>query len=338
MLQTARSKTQFSRFLPTPVAGAVAAVALAAALLVSPSSAVAAPVGWAAATCSDFPNQAAAQRAHNTRDADGDGIYCESLPCPCLKPGQGGGQGGGGGRTPRRKKRAPKRAQAIAATITKAVDGDTVKVRAYGAARRFYTIRLIGIDAPESSALRYGRADCGGADAKRYMKRIAPYGLRVTLRTDPTQDTFDRYGRLLAYVDRRGGSLQARMLRAGWAGVYVYSRPFQRLRGFRRAQAFAKRRGRGVYRLCGGRFHRAKAAAASGRMRAANAARRAASRYVRRFGISYSPGFWNARCAGTGRGGWRCRVRTTTGQCAGVVRVRAGRRVVVGRIDIGCGE
>lgn len=35
------------------------------------------------ARCSDFPDQAAAQRAANTRDADGDGIYCESLPCPC---------------------------------------------------------------------------------------------------------------------------------------------------------------------------------------------------------------------------------------------------------------
>jgi hypothetical protein len=41
------------------------------------------------ATCADFSNQAAAQRAHNTRDGDGDGIYCEALPCPCLKPGQG---------------------------------------------------------------------------------------------------------------------------------------------------------------------------------------------------------------------------------------------------------
>src|SRR3978361_1883966 len=40
-----------------------------------------------AATCADYPNQAAAQRAADTRDADGDGIYCESLPCPCLKPG-----------------------------------------------------------------------------------------------------------------------------------------------------------------------------------------------------------------------------------------------------------
>lgn len=52
-----------------------------------------------AATCSDFSNQAAAQEAANTRDADGDGIYCESLPCPCST-----GSGGGGGSKP-----APKR-------------------------------------------------------------------------------------------------------------------------------------------------------------------------------------------------------------------------------------
>jgi hypothetical protein len=45
------------------------------------------PVAQAAAVCSDYPNQAAAQRAADTVDADGDGIYCESLPCPCLKPG-----------------------------------------------------------------------------------------------------------------------------------------------------------------------------------------------------------------------------------------------------------
>jgi hypothetical protein len=36
-----------------------------------------------AAVCADYSNQAAAQRAADTRDADGDGIYCEALPCPC---------------------------------------------------------------------------------------------------------------------------------------------------------------------------------------------------------------------------------------------------------------
>ena len=47
-----------------------------AALALAPSSAL-------AVTCADFPNQAAAQAAHNTLDGDHDGRYCEALPCPC---------------------------------------------------------------------------------------------------------------------------------------------------------------------------------------------------------------------------------------------------------------
>ncbi len=46
----------------------------------------AAPTAHSAATCSDYVTQADAQRAANTTDADGDGIYCESLPCPCAGP------------------------------------------------------------------------------------------------------------------------------------------------------------------------------------------------------------------------------------------------------------
>src|SRR4051812_29218656 len=52
-------------------------------------------VAHAPSVCADYPNQAAAQRAHDTRDPDHDGIYCEDLPCPCLKPGQAGGGGSG---------------------------------------------------------------------------------------------------------------------------------------------------------------------------------------------------------------------------------------------------
>jgi hypothetical protein len=58
-------------------------VALAYVGLVAPPTA-------RAATCADYPNQAAAQRAANTRDADGDGIYCEDLPCPCSTAGNNG--------------------------------------------------------------------------------------------------------------------------------------------------------------------------------------------------------------------------------------------------------
>jgi hypothetical protein len=53
------------------------------------------PAARASATCSDYSNQRDAQLKRDTRDADGDGIYCESLPCPCLEPGRAGGGGGG---------------------------------------------------------------------------------------------------------------------------------------------------------------------------------------------------------------------------------------------------
>ena len=55
----------------------LATLAVMIGLALVPGSASAGPV------CADFPNQAAAQAAHNTVDADHDGIYCESLPCPC---------------------------------------------------------------------------------------------------------------------------------------------------------------------------------------------------------------------------------------------------------------
>jgi hypothetical protein len=65
---------------------ALGTVAATLALLLVPGSVM-------AATCSDYADQADAQRAADTRDGDGDGIYCESLPCPCLKPGADGDAG-----------------------------------------------------------------------------------------------------------------------------------------------------------------------------------------------------------------------------------------------------
>lgn len=49
------------------------------------------PIASSAAVCSDYPDQAAAQRAADTSDPDGDGIYCESLPCPCSVGASSGG-------------------------------------------------------------------------------------------------------------------------------------------------------------------------------------------------------------------------------------------------------
>jgi endonuclease YncB( thermonuclease family) len=235
------------------VLAVLAGAALLAAAAAAPSAPALSGTGPAARAdrdCSDFPNQRAAQRYFISKggprhdpdhlDSDGDGIACETLPCPCSRAGSGGGGGGGKG-------------QLIRGRIEHVVDGDTVRIRAHGARRRHYDVRLIGIDTPE----KYGGRECGSGGASRSMRGLAPVGTRVRLLTDPTQDLFDRYGRLLAYVVRRADGLdlgRAQVAR-GWAKVYVFDRPFRRLHRYRRSARRARAADRGVWGLCGGHFH-----------------------------------------------------------------------------------
>ena len=138
--------------------------------------------------------------------------------------------------------------------LVRVVDGDTVRVRIGG---REQVVRLIGIDTPES--VRPGVAvECGAKAASAALKRLARPGARVRVVSDPTQATVDRYGRRLGYVTLVDGpSLQLAQLRAGWARVYVYGHtPFVRVDGFRKAAEQAEDAARGVWRLCGGDFHR----------------------------------------------------------------------------------
>ncbi len=93
------------------------------------------------------------------------------------------------------------------------------------------------------------------------MKKLAfrnGVGRTITLTTDPTQDLIDRFDRLLAYVEGAGVDFGRSMISSGWAKVYVFKRDFVRVTSYRRAQRSAKADKRGVWRKCGGNFHRAR--------------------------------------------------------------------------------
>jgi endonuclease YncB( thermonuclease family) len=119
-------------------------------------------------------------------------------------------------------------------TVTHVVDGDTLDVRLVsGKSER---VRVIGIDTPE-------RGVCWASQATDATRGLAQ-GKRVTLVSDPTQDTRDRYGRLLAYVTLPGGSdLGYQLVAGGNAKVYVYNRPFKRLSAYRNGEALGKAKG-----------------------------------------------------------------------------------------------
>lgn len=104
------------------------------------------------ASCSDYRNQAEAQRAADTRDADGDGVYCESLPCPCSSA----GAGSGGKQRP--KQRSHRRR---ACTKPRAV------VRLVFSKRRYPNIRRHTLDAIERGWPRILVVNRRGADARR---------------------------------------------------------------------------------------------------------------------------------------------------------------------------
>jgi micrococcal nuclease len=105
------------------------------------------------------------------------------------------------------------------ATLIDVVDGDTVKVRLDGVTE---SVRIIGIDTPESR--RPGTpVECFAREATRAAEQLLPEGSNVWLELDPTQDTRDRYGRLLAHVWLADGRLFSEvMIRGGYGIHYVY--------------------------------------------------------------------------------------------------------------------
>ena len=198
--------------------------------------------------CEDFSTQREAQNLFEAHggpandpfqlDGDGDGRACESLPCPCAS----GGSGDGGGPQPGTHDKAE---------VIDIADGDTIKVRTRARVR---DVRLIGIDTPEI----YGGTECGGPEASAAMKRLLHEGDSVTLTSDPSQASVDRYGRLLRYVEHGGIDIGRKLVLRGRAHVYVYEGVrFARTSTYRKAQRRAKHANRGNWSNCGGRFRTA---------------------------------------------------------------------------------
>jgi len=96
----------------------------------------------------------------------------------------------------------------------------------------------------------------GDSDGDGRLDKGVGRGRRVELVTDPSQELFDFFGRLMAYVTRSGTDFGARQVRAGWAEVYVPVRRFRRYARYQDAEDRARATGRGVWDICDGDFHR----------------------------------------------------------------------------------
>lgn len=143
----------------------------------------------------------------------------------------------------------------VQASIAQVIDGDTLRVRL---GEKIETVRLIGIDAPETRENKKSRADSqrSGSDLKTIFElgnkarlhclKLAPPGTPVVLQFDLQRR--DKYNRLLAYVILQDGSmLNERLVRDGFA--YLLTIPPNTAHSGRLKAAFedARRAKRGLW-------------------------------------------------------------------------------------------
>jgi micrococcal nuclease len=108
---------------------------------------------------------------------------------------------------------------AVAGSVIRVVDGDTIHADVDGVDEK---IRIIGMDSPESQKPNTP-VECFAKQATKAAQGLLAPGDRITLQRDPTQHKRDRYGRLLAHVFLADGSLFAEtMIRHGWAVHDIY--------------------------------------------------------------------------------------------------------------------
>ncbi|QSF56709.1 excalibur calcium-binding domain-containing protein [Nocardioides sp. zg-1228] len=197
--------------------------------------------------CGDFASQAAAQHFFlgagagdpHRLDDDGDGVACESNPCPCIGRGTTSPQQHAGNS----QQQGP-RTYRETGDVVRITDGDTLRVRLRSGAH--VSVRMLGIDTPE-------RGRCGADAATANLRRLAPVGSTVTLVSDRTQAAKDRYGRLLRYVGRKGGygDLSFRQAWDGHTRPYVFGgKPVARHREYVRAIDHARTHARGAWASC----------------------------------------------------------------------------------------
>jgi micrococcal nuclease len=121
--------------------------------------------------------------------------------------------------------------------FSRVVDGDTIEV-AYSETDK-YTVRMIGINTPESVDPRKP-VECFGKEATVHLKELLNVGY-VRLSTDPSQPSEDKYDRWLRYVYTEAGlDVGLQMIKDGYAHEYTYNTPYTKQKEYRAAEAAAK--------------------------------------------------------------------------------------------------
>ena len=126
--------------------------------------------------------------------------------------------------------------------VINVVDGDTIDVDMDGKTQR---IRLIGVNTPETVHPEK-TVEYFGKEASEYTKKSLT-GKTVEIETDDSQDKYDKYGRMLAYVIVDGKNFNKSLIEDGYAYEYTYNVPYKYQSEFKNAQKNAEKNNKGLW-------------------------------------------------------------------------------------------
>lgn len=125
--------------------------------------------------------------------------------------------------------------------VVDVVDGDTIKVKLEGEGVK--TVRLIGIDTPETSHPSKP-VQCFGKEATEQLKALL---LNKTVVLEKDSSEVDRYGRQLRYVYLDGDFINEKMVREGYALESAFEPDTKYRDLFEEAEEYAMENKRGLW-------------------------------------------------------------------------------------------
>jgi micrococcal nuclease len=139
------------------------------------------------------------------------------------------------------------------ATVTRVVDGDTIRVRTASGSD---TVRLIGVDTPEikwpsedNNLDKPKSEDCYALEAREYLQE-AVKGRQVQLQSDSTQPLRDTYDRRLAYVFVDNELINQSLIAEGYGRELTVNGGYEKQASFQDAENSAREQQQGLWGNC----------------------------------------------------------------------------------------
>ena len=125
-----------------------------------------------------------------------------------------------------------------AVKVYSVIDGDTFRYRKEDGSLQ--SVRLLGVDAPESNTARYRSTECFWKEAKNYLTNLIK-NQYVTLEFDSNSAQSDAYGRMLAYVYLDWKLVNETLIAEWYAKEYTYKTSYKQQSSFKQAEENAKK-------------------------------------------------------------------------------------------------